>query len=362
MDSCDSTDHLPAPDEILILDEIPDDPAKAAAEWLVRLSADDVAPEERAALQARFEAWKQADPRQRDAADRMSGFISWVSGLRSTSASTAPAHAALDAVLRTSSAKGGKRTRAKRFGATLALILALAVPTWIGLQAYPPVWLMADVRTAAGQWETRILEDGSRITMGSAGAVNLRFDAGRRVLELVRGEILVEVARDPARPFLVETAHGSIRALGTRFEVSLDADATVLTMLESRVSVQTASQRAGKNSGGTVVSAGQRVRIAADGLGPIESIDARSVSDAWKFHRLVVQDRPLPEVLDALSRYRPGRIRYDRAQLEGVKVSAVLPLDDTDRALQLLAASFPAMRVRTLMPYLVLVDVPPARP
>ena len=265
---------------------------------------------------------------------------------------------ALNAVLGSAVAKSRKRTRDRLLGTALAMIAALLVPAWIGLQAYPPAYWMADVRSAAGQWENRTLEDGSRITLSSNGAVNLRFDASRRTLELVRGEILVDVAHDQARPFLVETAHGSMRALGTRFVVGRDEESSVLTMLESRVAVRTASQLADENSESTVVHAGQRVRIMPDGLGPIASIDARSVADAWKFHQLVVQDRPMPEVLDALDRHRPGYIRYDRARIENIQVSAVLPLDDTDRALQLLVASFPAMRVRTLTPYLVLVDAP----
>lgn len=345
-------DRLSAPDAVAA------DPAQAAAEWLVRLSADDVAPDARAALQARFDAWKLADPRHAEAADRMSSFIGQVSQVRGAAANTTPAHAALNAVLGSAAANCRKRTRNGRLGAALGLIVALMLPAWIGLQVYPPAYWMADMRTAAGQWESRTLEDGSRITLGSHGALNLRFDGGRRVLELVRGEILLDVAHDQSRPFLVETAHGSMRALGTRFVVGREEKSTVLAMLESKVAVRTASQLADKRSEGTVIHAGQRVRILPDGLGPIESIDARSVSDAWKFHQLVVQDQPLPEVLEALDRHRPGYIRYDRAGIENIRVSAVLPLDDTDRALQLLAASFPAVRMRMLTPYLVLVDAP----
>lgn len=68
----------------------------------------------------------------------------------------------------------------------------------------------------------------------------------------------------------------------------------------------------------------------------------------------------MPEVLDALARYRPGIISYDRAALASIKVTALLPLDDTGRALSLLASSFPGLRVRTLSPYLVRVDMPEA--
>ena len=75
----------------------------------------------------------------------------------------------------------------------------------------------------------------------------------------------------------------------------------------------------------------------------------------------MVDDRPLPEVLDELARHRPGQLRYDRAQLDHIRVAAVLPLDDTDKALQLLLDNFPQLRVRMLTRYLVMVDAPPQK-
>jgi transmembrane sensor len=88
-------------------------------------------------------------------------------------------------------------------------------------------------------------------------------------------------------------------------------------------------------------------------------VDPASLDAAWHRHQLVVTDQPLADVLDALSRHRPGKILYDRQQIAALRVSAVLPLDDTDRALRLLHSSFPTLRLRTLTPYLVMVDAPP---
>ncbi|WP_034295083.1 FecR family protein [Herbaspirillum sp. RV1423] len=325
--------------------------AEQAAQWIVQLSADDEAV--RAAARSGFDAWKKVDPRHADMAARLQGFIGCVQGVRGADGGQArPAHAALDAAFDL----GRKRTR--RAGIAIVAAMLLGLPMWLALKAFPPAYLTADMRTATGKWENRVLEDGTSVTLNSASAVNLHYDAKRRVLELVRGEILVEVARDPGRPFVVETAHGRIRALGTRFVVSREADATVLSMLESRVEVRTADQIAVHDEVATVVNAGQRVRIHADRVGPPQDIDVRSIADAWKFHQLVVQNQRLPDVLDALDRYRPGAISYDRAQIEDIRVSAVLPLDDTGRALQLLSHSFPALRIRMLSPYLVRVDAP----
>ncbi|MCC6301428.1 MAG: FecR domain-containing protein [Gammaproteobacteria bacterium] len=332
------------------LDAIGDDALDAqAADWIVRLTADDVA--ERARARAGFEAWRRTSPRHAEAAASMESLIARVEGMR---AQARPARAALDAAR----PRGRRRGQVRRAATALMMAFALALPVGFALQAWPPSYLLADMRTTTGEWREDILEDGTRLTLSGASAVNLRFDAERRTVELVRGEVLIEVARDPARPFLVETAHGRIRALGTRFVVRRQAEDTVLTMLESRVSVRTAARRTAAGEDEVLVGAGQRVHIRADGVGPVEAVDARGVSDAWRFHQLVVQGRPLPEVLDELGRHRPGLIRYDRERLQDIHVSAVLPLDDTGRALELLAASFPALRIRTLTPYLVMVDRP----
>ncbi len=327
--------------------------AAQAAQWIVQLSADEETHRERA--RAEFEAWKRADPRHAAAAAGMERLLGQVSEVRNTGTAGA-GNAAVAAVL----ARRGKRGRLKAYAAGLALACLLAAPAWLALQAYPPSYLLADVRVGTGQWKTQTLADGTRITLNSASAVNLRYDATRRAIELLQGEILVDVATDAARPFVIETRDGAMRALGTRFVVSREEDSTVLRVLESRVTVQTADQRRTRSAASTLIEAGQAVRIRADGLGPVTPIDPRSVEDAWRQHRLFVDDQPLAEVLDTLNRHRSGHIQYDAAAIGHLRISAVLPLDDTDRALQLLAANLPGLRIRTYTPYLVRVDLPAA--
>lgn len=318
-----------------------------AAHWLVQLTGDDAAQRDEAARL--FEAWKAADPRHAAAAATMERLLGQVQGVRQTGGGAG--RAAVTAALgRTGSNRG------RRLAATLALACVLAVPGWMAWQAYPPSYLLADVRAGTGQWKTEVLPDGTRITLNSGSAVNLRYDASRRALELLRGEVLVDVSKDPQRPFVVETPDGSMRAVGTRFVVNRGADATLLTVLESRVAVQAAR----RPSAPVVVEAGQAVRLRPDGLGPVIAVEPGRIEDAWRQHRLFADDRPLNEVLDTLARHRSGVMRFDAAALSQVRVSAVLPLDDTDRALQLLAASLPGLRVRSYTPYFLSVDLDPA--
>lgn len=127
-------------------------------------------------------------------------------------------------------------------------------------------------------------------------------------------------------------------------------------MLASRVEVRPAEAAAG-SAGALVVQAGESVRFNADRLLPPESVDPPSVDRAWAQRQFVAQEMPLPDVLDELDRQRPGRIVFDRAALAGLKVTAVLPLTDTDRALQLLVNNFPELSIRSYSPYLVTVDM-----
>lgn len=318
--------------------------AEQAAHWIVQLSADDPAEREQARID--FAAWKAADPRHATVAAGMENLLRQLHAVREPAGGDhRPARAALAAI-----APDRPRQRLRQLAAASAVaVLVLTGALALGGR---PAYLLADLRSPTGQWHTHTLADGSRITLGSNSAVNVRFHADERHVELVRGDILVDVAKDARRPFIVDSEQAAIRALGTRFTVRRDDGATILSMLESKVLAQVPQHPA------VVVQAGQRTRITEDGVGPITAIDAVSVQEAWRTRQLVVDDQPLAEVLDELARHRPGQLHYDRAQIAGIRVAAVLPLDDTDKALQLLIDNFPQLRIRMLTRYLVMVDAP----
>ena len=322
----------------------PDVAAEQAARWIVRLSADDRA--ERDTAQAGFAAWKAADPLHASAAAGMENLLRQLSAVREPAGGDhRPARAALAAI-----APKRPRQRLRQLAAASAVAMLVLGTAMVASER--PAYLLADLRSPTGQWSTHTLADGSRLTLAGGSAVNVRFNAGERHVELVRGDILVDVAKDAQRPFIVDSGQAAIRALGTRFSVRSEDGATILSMLESKVLAQVPHHPA------VVVQAGQRTRITDNGVGPLTTIDAASVRDAWRARQLVVDDLPLAEVLDELARHRPGQLLYDRAQLAGIRVAAVLPLDDTDKALQLLIDNFPQLRMRMLTRYLVMVDAP----
>lgn len=311
-----------------------------AADWLIRLNEPDA--DER--LAAEFDSWKRSDARHAAAAERLQGFIGQMSALRAQKASV---HAALDAAF--TSRK--RRYRGKR--AATALMLLALLPAWALWRSELPGYLLADLRTQPAQWLAHELPDHSRVTLSGNSALDLQYDSQQRRIRLLRGEVLVDVAHDSTRPFIVATEQGEVRALGTRFVVTRRDGATLVTMLESRVAATASS-----NPQALEVNAGEQARITRHDVQLTKTVDIRSVEDAWRHHQLVVRDQPLPAVLDQLARQFPGHMQFDREALADLRVSAVLPLDDSDRALNLLAEALP-LQIREFTPWLKVISRAP---
>ena len=243
-----------------------------AAEWMLRLHEGELSEAQRLA----FECWKQQGPHYAAAAARMEEVIARMQALRGKKA---PARAALNAAF--AQHKSHRRKRAVR---ALVLACSLAIPTAaLLISPYPQQW-MADVRNGPGQWQTLQLADGSTLTLNGISAANLHFDAKQRRIELLQGEILVEVAHDSTRPFIVQTAQGTLRALGTRFVVKREGDITVLSMLQSRVAAQSANAQQTLE-----VDAGSQALVTAHNVRLTGSIDPASINEAWRRHQLVVE-------------------------------------------------------------------------
>src|SRR3546814_8640040 len=94
-------------------------------------------------------------------------------------------------------------------------VLGMTLPAaWLAYRYVPGT---ADYRTAVGERRRIVLADGSQVHLNTSTDMDVRYSERARVLQLQRGEIYIQTAPDAhglARPFLVETAQGRLRALG----------------------------------------------------------------------------------------------------------------------------------------------------
>ena len=310
--------------------------SEQAIDWMVSLRAGK--PD--AALQARFNAWLAMDPAHAQAwaklQERLGGSFNTVRALdRRVPGQAGEARQLL-------LQPHGSRRDALRVIAGLGL---LGGGLWLGARSPLGDSLLADLHTGRGQRQDFTLADGSRLSLNADSAVDLQFDEQQRLVILRHGELMIQVAADPGRPLRVRTAQGEIRALGTRFLVSQEQDA-------SRVVVLQHSVQARLIDGTTLdLQEGQSALINARHITPVVG-DQRHRAD-WLSGRLNVLDEPLEQVVEALRPYSRGFVRVS-PEVRHLRVQGVFPLDDPDRTFTALAETLP-IRVDRYSPWLTLI-------
>ncbi|WZB69888.1 FecR domain-containing protein [Achromobacter xylosoxidans] len=227
----------------------PADPAIArrAAEWMARLWSDDASEQDRADC-AR---WRAQHPDHERAWQTLLAFEDKLAGVQPQ----AGGHALRRAVSGT-----GRRRAMRLLG--LGALLAGSGYALRGTDAWRGV--TADYHSGTGEIRALTLPDGTRLTLSTGTAIDLRFDANARLVVLLAGEILVATAPDPAatpRPFRVRGRHGTVQALGTRFTVREDDEDARVAVFEGAVEIRPA----GAPDAAIRLDAGQGSRFPATG-------------------------------------------------------------------------------------------------
>ncbi|MBD9413516.1 FecR domain-containing protein [Pseudomonas sp. PDM16] len=227
---------------------------------------------------------------------------------------------------------------------TLALLLGVGVVGWQGYRVSP--W-SADYVTRVGQRLQLTLADGSRLDLNTDTRVDIRFDAGQRLILLHHGEILVETAKD-SRPLSVQTSAGRVLALGTRFGVREVDGATRVTVEEHAVEIHPLLAE-----GAVVrVEAGQSRDFSAGSVGELRALETSG--SAWTRGMLVAVDWRLDDLLGELSRYRHGYLGC-APEVAAMRLSGAFNLNDGEAALASLQDALP-IRVRRMSRYWVRIE------
>lgn len=208
-------------------------------------------------------------------------------------------------------------------------------------QSWHP-WL-ADQRTGVGEQRRISLPDAGLVILNSGTSLDIRYSDTERRLHLLRGEIHIRTAPDPAgRPFYVETAEGRLQPIGTRFSVRQLERRSRVEVYQGAVRVQP-----GELPHATRLDAGQGLDFSRAGLSPRR--DVQPSDAAWTQGMIVASGMPLAEFVAELSRHRHGIVRCDPS-IARLKVSGTYPIGHGDQALQALSEALP-IRVRRVTPY-----------
>ncbi len=347
--------------------------AETAAEWWVRLQGPRVSTSER----EQFVDWLRESPvhvaemlRVAQVHDALTNFRAWSE--LPVGAEPAPPKAFEDAVvpLRPRSEPEAPRTTGSaRRGWRVSLVAAAAVVAVVFATTLFRQWRSwQTIETERGERREVSLGDGSVLQVGPETRLRVRFTDRQRNVYLDRGATLFRVAKNPRRPFVVETNHTLVRAVGTAFGVEQRGQEVVVTVAEGKVAVQDeesvppAHSRARVARGSPefpdppraseppaeslILTAGQQIAVPGTGrMGAVRKVDSEREL-AWASGRLVFEHTSVDEVVRTFNRYNRLQLTVIDRVLGHREISGVFDASDPESFLAFLTSVTPVRVIR----------------
>jgi len=210
--------------------------------------------------------------------------------------------------------------------------------------------------TGTGHRSEYVLEDGSRIVLNTDTRVSVDFTSGNRLLHLQKGEIHIEVAHDPSRPFSVYLGGRLVQAVGTEFNVEISDDQSIeiivtegvvmVGVVDEDVADRVADQPIVLSPSSTLVAAGQEVVVQQDD-DPADVIVPAQIEDediavklSWREGNLIFRGEPLEEAISEVSRYTAVEFIILDEDAKKERVAGLFRAGDVDGLLEALRQNF----------------------
>lgn len=306
--------------------------ADDAGRWDARLRAPDCADADRAS----FAVWCDADPSHREAFERLQTIFAT---LRHDSG-RAEVRALRDEALRATVTSHRRRVV---WATAAACVLACgAVFTFFddltarltGTETYV---------TGTGERSTYTLEDGSTIELNAQSRVQVKYSESQRSLSLIKGQALFRVAKNRRRPFIVRAGDRNIVAVGTQFDVRLDAHSVQVTLIEGKVRIEQASAQRPSE---IVLTPGKQLLAQLSAPVPVKNrerlrnIDVDKVT-GWRDGRIFIDDLSLAEAAAEMNKHSAVQIAIDDPVLAQRRVSGMFKAGEQESFVTALEDYFP---------------------
>jgi len=211
-----------------------------------------------------------------------------------------------------------------------ASLVCIAVIAGLLLSRSAPI----SVSTQAGERRELSLPDGSAMTIAPNSRLLIAFSRSDRLILLERGQVLFRVAKDPKRPFVVDTGGARTRDVGTTFSVERGQEGIVVTVVDGRVDVR--PENAGNHfdvqgEGRTPsVSLGQDEQVTISGAGmaePVRKVSSRN-EVSWAQGQLVFDNTRVSDIAQRFNQYNSIQIRVTDPSLATRLITGVFREDD----------------------------------
>ena len=204
--------------------------------------------------------------------------------------------------------------------------------------------------TRTGEQKTIELEDGSVITLNTAGQLLVDYSRSARRVLMERGEAYFEVAHDPDRTFRVDLGLRSVTVDGTAFNIRKDPQRYQVAVIEGAVVIHGPTDEVSPSLPPVLVRGSGTGRVEAGWVAEFD-LDRNELTSVrpdsmdrfhdWRNGLLSFYYEPLSTVVQELNRYSRKKILIEDASVMHLKVFSLIRVTDIDAALHGLESALP---------------------
>lgn len=299
----------------------------AAADWAARVDRGLSSDDERA-----LDAWLGADPRRVGAYGKVRGTALYTERARALGHAYDPAKFRRRAPSSSLSRRGVLLVG----GGVIAASVAGVAVVGLGLADRGEGF-----STRLGEVKVTPLADGSVMTLNTVTRAEVMFTEGERRVQLLEGEALFDVAKDPNRPFVVDTGGTLVRAVGTSFTVRRLGRTPVEVLVREGVVEVRHSARAAATPPVRVVANTRAVAMPTDTVEAVTiAPDAVARELAWREGRIAFEGETLREAARQFARYSETRIVIDDPAIAAEQITGLFQANDPVGFARTVATSF----------------------
>lgn len=345
-----------------------------AAEWHARLHGENVSNR----THREFEGWLAQSAEHREAFEAIDRV--WA-GLQSAAHDPQVLELRHEAALRLTF-RMSESNRPFRWLTAAAILIALTATLVVLIPRQSGDWSLTAVLlksfhtqnngvfgTVTGERSAITLGDGSQVTLDTQSEIRVAFSKEERIVRLIRGQAIFEVAKDRSRPFVVEVDHRRFIAVGTAFDVRVDDKQIKVTMIEGTVRVEpnprnlvaesrmTSKRRSTADgspmnhegeAGSAIIflTAGEQLTVDANARDYVRTADPDRIT-SWRRGQVIFDNARLADAVAELNRYSEMKIELADAALADLRLSGAFTTGRPAIFVEAVSTYFPVQVTRS---------------
>lgn len=237
-------------------------------------------------------------------------------------------------------------------GVFASLLLVLSAFVFIPGQIQQDIWQAGDAyslqaSTAIGESSVIQLPDNSSIQLNTGTSIRVDFNESFREIWLDSGEAHFEVAKNKQLPFIVHAGGGTVRAVGTAFNVRVANTGVEVLVTEGEVEVRPLANKPAQENvpepriKKASLVAGQQTSFAED-VAAIQELKPETIDRelAWQRGMLIFEGEPITEAIAEINRYTNRNIVISDPAINDIRVGGYFQVGEVDAMLDVFENSF----------------------